>query len=125
METCSSVCTLGAGYSDGCNGGEVVDVFRYLVDYGLPDEVRCINTMGDQCLGLTWTPQQDSWLGHLVVNLSPLPLPLPVNPPGVSPVQAPVLLAPPTSAHDLALMVPAPFAPGRHAYPTLLLTTPT
>ncbi|RHY48747.1 hypothetical protein DYB34_009627, partial [Aphanomyces astaci] len=31
-------CAPGHNYSAGCNGGEAIDVWRFMQDYGLPDE---------------------------------------------------------------------------------------
>lgn len=31
-------CGAYHGYGDGCNGGEPLEVFKYMAEYGLPDE---------------------------------------------------------------------------------------
>lgn len=31
-------CAGFKGYGDGCNGGEPLEVFKYMAEYGLPDE---------------------------------------------------------------------------------------
>lgn len=35
---CASVCGVSAGFGQGCNGGDTIDVFHYMSEYGLPDE---------------------------------------------------------------------------------------
>lgn len=37
--TCTrSNCAPPLGYSEGCNGGDVIDVVRFMAEHGLPDE---------------------------------------------------------------------------------------